>query len=42
MAQHHKYSLVDLDQLYPFELDTYISILNNYLEKKRLDQMNGL
>jgi hypothetical protein len=40
MAQHHKYSIYDLENLIPFEKDLYINMLLNYLEeeKRKRDQ----
>jgi len=40
MVQHHKYSLTELENLYPYERDLYVDLLKNYLqeEQQRLDQ----
>jgi hypothetical protein len=35
MAQHHKYSLTDLENLIPFERDIYVSLLQDYLEQEK-------
>ncbi len=35
MAQHHKYSIYDLENLIPFEKDLYINMLLNYLEEEK-------
>tara|TARA_Y100000114_G_scaffold92034_1_gene85466 strand:- start:189 stop:314 length:126 start_codon:yes stop_codon:yes gene_type:complete len=32
--QHHKYSLVELENMMPFERKIYISLLINYLEEE--------
>jgi len=33
MIQHHKYSLLDLENLMPFERDIYLMLLNDHLKK---------
>jgi hypothetical protein len=33
MAQHHKYSITEIEALMPFELDIYISLLNDHLKE---------
>lgn len=39
MAQHHKYSIFDIEKLMPFERDLYYDLLVSYIreeqEKKR-------
>lgn len=43
MAQHHKYTIADLDNMIPFERDIYVSMLLNYLKQlddKRKQQSN--
>jgi len=37
--QHHKYSLGDLENLFPFEKEIYVSLLINYLEEEK-ERMN--
>ena len=32
--QHHKYSLADIENMYPFERDIYIAMLVNYLKEQ--------
>ena len=39
LAQHHKYSIADLENIYPFELDIYSDLLKNYL--KKLEEENA-
>ena len=34
LMQHHKYSLVELENMMPFERKIYISLLINYLEEE--------
>jgi len=35
LAQHHKYSIAELEDLIPFERDIYVDILKDYLEKQK-------
>jgi len=35
MAQHHKYSIDELENMIPFERDLYVDMLKQYLEKQR-------
>ena len=32
---HHKYSLADLENIYPFEFDLYTEMLKAHLEQER-------
>ncbi len=43
MAQHHKWSLTEIENLIPFERDLYVDLLMDYLEreKERLSRQNG-
>jgi hypothetical protein len=44
MAQHHKYSIGDLENMIPFERDIYVQLVKNYLEEleqQRKQQLNG-
>jgi hypothetical protein len=42
MAQHHKYSISDIENLIPFERDIYITLLEDFLEKeKERHEKNG-
>ena len=40
MMQHHNYSLVELEDMIPWEREIYIGLLMNYLkeEKDRMEQ----
>ena len=38
MAQHHGYSISDLENMVPFELELYSSMLIDYLEQKKHKQ----
>lgn len=35
MVQHHKYSLTELENLYPFERDLYVDLLKDYLKQEQ-------
>jgi len=35
MAQHHKYSIKDIEDLIPFERDLYVGMLSDYLERQK-------
>jgi len=35
MAQHHKYSIQEIEEIYPFERDIYVDMLKDYLEKEK-------
>lgn len=35
LAQHHKYSIRDIEELMPFERDIYVALLMDYLEKEK-------
>jgi hypothetical protein len=39
LMQHHKYSLLELENMIPWERNIYVSLLVNYLkeEKERLE-----
>jgi hypothetical protein len=36
MAQHHKYSIKDIESLIPFERDIYVGMLVEYLKQIEL------
>lgn len=38
LAQHHKYSIEEIENMYPFERDIYSDLLIDYLEKKNKEQ----
>lgn len=40
MAQHHKYSINELEQMLPYEIDIYFNMLIVFLEKQREEQRN--
>jgi len=35
MAQHHKYSITELENMFPYERDIYIDLLLAHLEKQK-------
>jgi hypothetical protein len=41
LAQHHNYSIEDLENLIPFEHSVYVNMLIDYLEKKKEIEANG-
>ena len=43
MAQHHHYSIAELENLMPFERDIYVDLLKDYLEREteRLQQQKA-
>lgn len=38
MAQHHGYSISDIENMIPFELELYSSMLIDYLEQQKNEQ----
>ena len=38
MAQHHGYSISELENMIPFELEIYSSMLIDYLDQKKNEQ----
>ena len=41
--QHHKYSLLELDNMIPWERQIYVGLLEEYIEKEneRIKKQNG-
>ena len=37
LLQHHNWSLSDLENMIPWEKQTYIKMLQNYIEKRNLE-----
>ena len=37
LMQHHNWSLSDLENMIPWEKQTYIKMLQNYIEKRNLE-----
>ena len=42
MIQHHNWSLIELDNMIPFEREIYVDLLLNFLEeqKEKQEQQN--
>ena len=38
MAQHHKYSITELESMMPYERDLYFGMLSDYIEKQQEGQ----
>jgi hypothetical protein len=34
LVQHHKYSIQELENLFPYELDIYVAFLLDHIKKK--------
>lgn len=34
LVQHHKYSMTELENMFPFERDIYVEMLLNYLKEQ--------
>lgn len=37
LAQHHKYSISDIEGLIPYERDLFVEMLMDYLEQQKAD-----
>ena len=44
LMQHHKYSLTELENMIPWEMDIYLTLLQQYIEEEKLKQQqeNGI
>jgi len=40
MAQHHKYSITEIENLIPYERDLYVDMLVAYLEEQKQELEN--
>ena len=40
LVQYHKWSLSEVEELYPWELDVYVTLLANYIDKIETDRKN--
>jgi hypothetical protein len=38
LMYHHKFTLTELNSMLPYERGVYVELLNNYLEKKYLEE----
>ncbi len=41
LIQYHHWSLTDLESLIPWERETYLVMLKNYLDKKRIEHQQA-
>lgn len=41
LAQHHKYSITEIESLVPFERDIYVNLLLQYLEELEKEKKNA-
>jgi hypothetical protein len=41
LAQHHKYSISEIENLIPFERDVYVNLLLQYLEEVEKQKKNA-
>lgn len=39
MVQHHKYSMTELNEMYPYERDIFVGLLTDYIEEQ--NKKNG-
>jgi hypothetical protein len=40
MAQHHKYSITELESMIPYERDIYFDLLVDFIQKQKEEQRN--
>jgi hypothetical protein len=38
LVQHHKYSLYDIENMFPWEREIYITLLKNWIEEEEQKQ----
>lgn len=41
LAQHHHYSITEVEELYPFERDIYVDMLQTHLRKIEEERSRG-
>ena len=41
LMQYHKYSLMDIENMMPWERDIYVALLENHLKEEELKQNTG-
>jgi hypothetical protein len=41
MAQHHKYSISDVEDMMPFERDIFIEMIMDHIEKQKEQMEKG-
>lgn len=37
LVQHHKYSMTEVENMYPYERDIFVEMLSQYMEKLEQD-----
>lgn len=42
MAQHHGYSISDIENLIVYEFDIYVAMLEQYLKEKQLEEQQQM
>jgi hypothetical protein len=40
MAQHHKYSISEIEEMIPYERDIYFELLVDFIKKQQEEQRN--
>ena len=41
MIQHHKYSLTEIENMMPWEIDVYVALLKQYIEEENLKRQQN-
>tara|TARA_B100000900_G_C19995983_1_gene479798 strand:+ start:312 stop:488 length:177 start_codon:yes stop_codon:yes gene_type:complete len=41
LIQHHKYSLMDIENMMPWEREVYVTLLTQYIEEENLKQQQN-
>lgn len=41
MAQHHKYSISEIENMMPYERDVYFSLLVDFIEKQKEERQRS-
>ena len=41
LIQHHKYSLMDIENMIPWEREVYVTLLTQYIEEENLKQQQN-
>ncbi len=41
LVQHHKYSLTDIENMFPWEREIYITLLKNWIEEEEQKQQQS-
>ena len=40
LTQYHKWSIAELEDMMPWELEVYVTLLSNYIDKVETDRKN--